>query len=238
MKIDSNDLIQILPYSISTDENVRNIAKALNGNLNDTTALIRNVLIYSRIDELDDALLDSLAWQFHIDAYDATYTLSQKRQLVKDAIKDHFYKGTPYALEAALSIISDAEMEEWFDYGASPYHFRVHLKRMPKNANEYGKVDSICKSTKNVRSWCDGVQCDVGVNWSIYVGGAKQIKKSITIYQKGGDEQSNAVEWYAGVAAKYREEENLYSERRQVVTATSCAGGVVRIRKTQEVRST
>ena len=212
MKIDSNDLIQILPYSISTDENVRNIAKALNGNLNDTTALMRNALIYSRIDELGDALLDSLAWQFHIDTYDATYTLTPKRQLVKDAIKDHFYKGTPYALKAALSIISDAEMEEWFDYGAAPYHFRVHLKRMPKNANEYGKVDSICKSTKNVRSWCDGIQCDVSADWNIYVGGAKQVKKSIAIYPMGTDEEPMGATWYTGIAAKYGEDLSLYKK--------------------------
>ena len=212
MKIDDSKLLQIVPYSIATDETVQNVAKSLSVDLNGVTEKIRNALIYSRIDEADNALLDSLAWQFHVDIYDTAYTLDQKRLLVKEAVKDHFYKGTPYALKTALSIISDAELEEWFDYGAAPYHFRVHLKRMPKNADEYNKVDSICQTTKNVRSWCDGVQCDIDVNWPIYVGGAKQIKKSITIYPMGTDEEPMGATWYTGIAAKYGEDLSLYKK--------------------------
>ena len=209
MKIDNSELLKIVPYSIAKDEAVQRVAKSLDTNLNDVTVKIRNVLIYSRIDELDDALLDSLAWQFHVDVYDAAYSLDQKRLLVKEAIKDHFYKGTPYALKAALSVIGDARLEEWFDYDAKPYHFRVYMQRMPQSSDEYGKIDNICKATKNVRSWCDGIRCDIGVDWKLYVAGAKQTKKSITIYPMGTAEELAGATLYTGIAAKYGEEISL-----------------------------
>ncbi len=235
MKLNDSELIRILPASIASDKTVQNIAKSLSVNLNGVTEKIRNALIYSRIDEAGDALLDSLAWQFHVDIYDTAYTLEQKRLLVKEAVKDHFYKGTPYAVKTALSIISDAELEEWFDYGAAPYHFRVHLKRMPKNADEYNKVDSICKTTKNVRSWCDGVQCDIGVNWKIRIGGVKQIRRAITVFPKGTDEEPMGATWYTGIATRYVDDVDLYSEKRKTVTNTGHVGGVVRIRKKSEI---
>lgn len=212
MKLDDAKLLQIVPYSIAKDETVQNVAKSLDAPTNDVTGNIRNILILSRIDELPEEILDALAWEYHVDTYDTEYSVNRKRALVGEAIKDHRYKGTPYALKTALSIIADAELEEWYQYDAAPYHFRIHLQRMPASAAEYRKVDSICRLTKNVRSWCDGVQCDVALDWPIYVGGAKEIKTAITIYPAGTDGEPMGNTWYTGIAGKTTEWLELYQK--------------------------
>lgn len=73
------------------------------------------------------------------------------------------------------------------------------------------------------------------VDWKIYVGGVKQVKKAITIYPQGTDGEETGATWYAGVAARYADDVELYSEKRKTATNTGYIGGVVRIRKKSEI---
>lgn len=63
-------LKEILPSSISSDEEVQRTAKAIEENLNMASRLIPVAAVYARIDELPERVLDALAWQFHMDVYD------------------------------------------------------------------------------------------------------------------------------------------------------------------------
>jgi hypothetical protein len=66
---------------------------------------IINVLIYSRIDEItDENLLDLLAWQFHIEGYEKAQDIQEKRNIIKNAIELHKYKGTLFSIKTACKI--------------------------------------------------------------------------------------------------------------------------------------
>lgn len=85
-KLKDVELKSILPTSISEDENVRKTADAVSNELTAVTTLIPNVLVYSRIDQLPENLLDLLAWQFHVEDYDDSADIDIKRKQVKTAI--------------------------------------------------------------------------------------------------------------------------------------------------------
>lgn len=159
MKLNETDISQILPSSLQADENVENAAKAVTASINKVTAETVNELIMSRIDELPEPVVNSLAWQLHVDTYREDLNIVQKRKLVKNAIKDHKYKGTSWAVKSVVEVLLNyAKVEEWFEYKGSPYHFRVNVSDGPiVNGESLQSLVTAINEAKNVRSWLDGV---------------------------------------------------------------------------------
>lgn len=115
-----------LPTAIANDPKMTALAQALTSELLKTSNTTRNVLIYSRIDELPEDIIDVLAYDFHIDWYDYSYPLIAKRDLLKSSVRVHKKMGTKYAIEKALSALyPESEVEEWFEYGGEPGHFHI-----------------------------------------------------------------------------------------------------------------
>ena len=120
------NMMSSFPYALTTSNNMIALAKAASEELvklyqdNDLLA------IYTNIDQLDEALLDILAYDFKVDWYEFAAPVENKRQAIKECILVHKRKGTKYALEIALhSMFQDAKVEEWFEYGGQPYHFKL-----------------------------------------------------------------------------------------------------------------
>jgi phage tail P2-like protein len=120
---------------------------------------IIKVLIYPRIDEIEDEkLLDLLAWQFHIEGYDQAQTIQEKRNLIKHAIELHRYKGTPYAIKKVFQALNlEAELSEWFDYNGDPYKFKINITTTDRQITPefIQKLRDTIEQYKNVRSWLD-----------------------------------------------------------------------------------
>lgn len=149
----------LLPSSLARSQTVRDVAKACGASLHDVVDRMSGLLIYSRIDELDEAVVDDLAWQFHVDFYDTGLNSTQKRALVKSAIKDHKYKGTPWAVKSVIKAIrGDVVLQDWYQYGGEAYHFRVNGFAGPMvSADELTRLVAAIDSVKNARSWLDGI---------------------------------------------------------------------------------
>ena len=63
-----------------------------------------NVLIYSRINDLSEDVLNALAHQFHIEGWELAQTEQEKRNLIKSAIELHRYKGTLLGIKTACTL--------------------------------------------------------------------------------------------------------------------------------------
>ena len=121
-----SDFTRCLPQPLTHDPKMIALAKAVTNELVAVSGEIKNVLIYSRIDDLPEWLVDILAYDFHIDWYDYSYSLDVKRNLVKNSVMVHKKMGTKYAVENVLrSLYPQSRIEEWFEYGGSPYCFRI-----------------------------------------------------------------------------------------------------------------
>ena len=115
-----------LPGALKKDPKIKSLAEAVTEQLLEVSDSMELVLIYSRIDELPEDLVDILAYDMHIDWYDYSYPLEAKRDMLKNSIKVHKKMGTKYAVEKALgALYPESEVEEWFQYGGQPHHFRV-----------------------------------------------------------------------------------------------------------------
>lgn len=122
----TSDFSKYLPYPLQQDEKMTALAKAAAEELLKVSGLMDNVLIYSRIDELPEALVDVLAYDMHVDWYDYSYPLAAKRDLLKTSVMVHKKMGTKYSVEKALSALyPESEVEEWYEYGGEPGYFRI-----------------------------------------------------------------------------------------------------------------
>ncbi len=124
----NTDLTRTLPPALKQDRTMQALSQGIARELRDMARMIHNNIIYARIDELPERLLDILAYDLHIDWYDYDYPVEAKRNLVKTSVKVHRKLGTVYAVETALSAVHpDSKIEEWFDYGGKPFYFRVRV---------------------------------------------------------------------------------------------------------------
>lgn len=140
--------LDLLPPNLKRDPKVAAAAQAIQEELQQTTLAISKLSIFDRLNTLNDAEADEMAWQLHVDFYDATLPIEQKRELVKNAIRFHRRKGTPAAVEELIAILfGTGAVEEWFEYGGEPGYFRVRTSD-PSATNERAQefvqaVDSV-----------------------------------------------------------------------------------------------
>ena len=95
-------------------------------------ALNLECVLISLIDKVPSDALPHLAEQYHVTGNEGqlqAVTEEEKRNLIKSSIKMHRYKGTKYALKEIFRTLNlTCDIEEWFNYGGLPYHFKVLLQ--------------------------------------------------------------------------------------------------------------
>ena len=122
------DFTRALPEPLKNDDNMLALGRAIAGELQENIRMSRLAIIYARLDELDEGILDILARDLHVDWYEDTYPVGAKRQVIKDSVKIHKRLGTKYAMTTALgSVFPNTEVQEWFEYGGTHHRFRIIL---------------------------------------------------------------------------------------------------------------
>ena len=146
----------------------------------DTDAL----LVYL-IDSVDESALVHLADQFHImgnEGWLQTKTEADKREIIKKAIELHRYKGTKYALVKVLSSLNiNGNVNEWFEYGGDPYHFKIgiFLQNYAYNEKVFESLKKMIEEYKNVRSVLEEIsiesQFDTTGDWLTYTNAENEV---------------------------------------------------------------
>jgi len=150
---------ELLPPSI-VDGDIQKLAESTEGVFSFLFSEAGKTLIYSRIDELPEEVLDLLAWQFHIEGYELASTTEEKRSFIKRAIELHRHKGTKWAIKNVLQALNiHGVVKEWFEYGGEPYKFKVELGITNKEITTQlrDKLIQLINEYKNTRSWLDEI---------------------------------------------------------------------------------
>lgn len=160
-----------LPESINRT-NLNETAQTVDREMHLVSDNVILALIYARIDELAEDVVDNLAVQLHVDFYDYSLALDKKRAVVKQSIARHQIKGTKAAVEQVIrTVFNQGHVQEWFEYSGSPYHFRVDaIESDGIDAETINSVVKAVNSVKNVRSWLDGLGFYRRINQSRYRG--------------------------------------------------------------------
>lgn len=89
---------------------------------------IKKFMIYP-IENAQDNILEELSKEYHIEGYEGwklAKTREEKQNLIKNSILHHFKKGSiPSIKEALKNFGFEAEIEEFFEYGGRPSHFKI-----------------------------------------------------------------------------------------------------------------
>lgn len=110
------------------------------------------------IDQVDASALPALAEQFHVQGLEGwlfTTDEREKRELIKQAIELHKYKGTIWAVRRVLEILSlPGTISEWFEYGGRAYFFKVDIALVDKGLDEnlFNDLIELIHEYKNTRS--------------------------------------------------------------------------------------
>lgn len=154
------------------------------GNLNLDAVLV------SIIDNVPADALPHLAEQYHITGNEGwlqALSESEKRNLIKSAIKMHRYKGTKYAIEEIFNTLNIVgNVKEWFNYGGKPYYFKVILQIFNRSINEETetKLRALIDEYKNERSWLEQIEFFLSSLGKEYLYSATIQKETITVNSK------------------------------------------------------
>ena len=169
--IDDLKLQDIMPPNLIRDSNTNNIAESINSNLAQVTGVSREALILPRIDELDERVIDILAWQYHVDFYELADDLASKRKMVKESLKWHMKKGTKYTIIKGLDMLGiTAEYKNWYEFNPphEPYTFEIYayVREDYYRHHSYEQmIQNIYRTVNNskaARSWMSRLETEIG----------------------------------------------------------------------------
>jgi len=151
-----------VPKFILNDKNGYAIAKAIETamqTMNDIVA--QGLACVSDFYQMPEWRLDEMAWEYNI-LYDYNADVETKRGWIANALKFYSLYGTAEGIVQYLEAAFDsASVEEWFDYGGDPFHFRVNATGEWSEEAEAWAMKSI-EAAKNVRSVLDTITFNTG----------------------------------------------------------------------------
>lgn len=185
MDLENIDLLNLQTTQMKQDPTTIAMCSALNPQFQQLAKDVKSVLIYSRIDSLDDDSIDELAYQMHVDFYNTALPLATKRQVVKNSLRWHRIKGTPAAVEEAAKVVFGRSwVTEWHEYGGDPYMFKVNVEASNRGASPEDLVllEKLINAYKNKRSWLELINIFLTSNSPIYFASCINSGEDIVVY--------------------------------------------------------
>ena len=159
MRISELDFVRLLPVFMRDDEAVIALSDAVNKLIGEPSKRLGTIRTWDKIDELNEAELDELAWELDIDWYDSLgMGLEEKRATIKSAQQIKRKRGTRWAVERLISsYFGEGYVLEWFETGDAPYTFQVLTTNPNIAAENFAKFMEGANAAKNERSHITGV---------------------------------------------------------------------------------
>lgn len=167
------NLMHTAPSVLVNDANMGPLVEMLADALEKLAAKLDAATLYSNIDAMPEELLDILAADLNVFWYDYDWDITQKRESLKNAGYVHRHMGTRSAIVSALTAAyPNTILQEWFEYGGEPYHFRIITSGEDLDQEWYDKVVKLVEQTKNARSVLDSISESFNARLSLNASGA------------------------------------------------------------------
>lgn len=158
MKLNDIDFLKLLPQFMRDDAAVFGLAEGMNQIVRDLEGSVSTLSTWDRIDYLDEAELDELAWELNIQWYDTGASVEVKRNLIKNSDKVFQRLGTKWAVENIINTyFGEGYIEEWFQYDGDPGHFRVFSPNPSINNERLVEFVNVLNKVKRASAKLDGI---------------------------------------------------------------------------------
>ena len=180
--ITSEALLAALPRVLQEDPVTLGLASAIAAELNAVVCKISLENIYANIDSMDEALLDILAKDFKVDWWRADASIEEKRATLKTSWYVHRHLGTKSAVEVAIKdFIGTGTVQEWFEYGGQPHHFRIKNGDNTAILENLSQFLSVLRVVQRGSSVLDHLTALLNYLQTVWVGFAIHVKKTAEI---------------------------------------------------------
>lgn len=186
MKLSTLEFARLLPSFMREDAAVKALAAGLDEIIPDLAESMKLLTTWDHIADLSEDELDALAWELNILWYDKTATLDTKRDLILTSDQVHMRLGTKWAVESVIeSYFGDGYIQEWFEYGGEPGHFRVYSNNPSLNADRLASFLVILERVKRHSSKLDGIYINLTAELNMSAGfGVAEVSRES--YRFGG----------------------------------------------------
>ncbi len=171
IKLQDVKLLQLLPPNLKKDAHSIALSEAVEKQFSLLLQMAEQVLVYPVVGTLKDTMLDDLAKQFNIQGYTEDLAITNKRNLVQNALFFYLKAGTKQAVEEKMvGIFGDADLVEWFEGDEEPYTFSVETSNISANTTMEQQCRMAIQSTKNARSHLTGIFIKTSGTAEVYLG--------------------------------------------------------------------
>lgn len=124
-------ITDILPdYLFSDDDKMRAFALAERHVRRVIYNYAEKLLLYKNLSLLSDQTLDLIAAETRTQYHSSALDRDTKVRLIQNTMRWHVLAGTRTAVEELVHTVFDTdEVEEWFEYGGTPFCFRIKTER-------------------------------------------------------------------------------------------------------------
>lgn len=180
--ITAESLLRALPDVLREDAVTLGLATAIAAELEDAVNKVSLVNIYANIDTMDEPMLDILAKDFKVDWWRPNATIEEKRNTMKTSWYVHRHLGTPAAVKTAISdFIGTGRLEEWFEYGGQPHHFRIKDGDNSSIIENISQFMSVLRVVQRGSAVLDHITALLTSTQTIHVGMCMRLRKQVTI---------------------------------------------------------
>lgn len=205
----ASNFLRTLPTVLQADLHMQTLAAAIVAELERLASEPRLAQIYTRIDELDETMLDALAADFKVDWWRPDATLEEKRYALRVSWYVHKHLGTKSAIETAVAdYLGSGKVEEWFEYGGQPHHFRVASENNTAIITNYDAFMAVLEVVQRCSSVLEHITALLPHTQNLYIGMALRVGKKGNVQMESvdlddytvlADEDGNALTDESGV---------------------------------------
>ena len=162
MKLSDIEFIRLLPQFMRDDAAVKGLSSAVDVIIPGIAASVATLSTWDQIDNLSEAELDALAWELNILWYDHGADIAVKRELVKNSDAVYKHLGTKWAVENVIeTYFGEGKIEEWFEYGGQPGHFRVNSSNPSISQERFTDFLNVLNKVKRASAKLDEVVINI-----------------------------------------------------------------------------
>jgi phage tail P2-like protein len=130
IRLEDASLVDFLPESIASDPDIIALSLAIDPELRAVGAAIIEAIIWPRIAELDDQLLNEIAWACRFNELQLwdTATTDGKRALLVNLFAIRKKSGTRFSVRRIFDLVSVVGLlTEWWEEGAPAFTYRLRI---------------------------------------------------------------------------------------------------------------